>query len=124
MPDMIANGAEWLTSQREAHLSRDVAYTRAGGGVSLTRKASIGRTEWETTDSSGVQTRTESRDFIFATSSITFTPTRGDRIRETVGAEVLVYEVMAPGEEPVFKPGDAFRSSIRIHTKLVGKEAA
>jgi hypothetical protein len=47
-------------------------------------------------------------------------PVAGDRIRETVGERVFVYEVLAPGNEPHYRYSDPFRKLLRIHTKYVG----
>jgi hypothetical protein len=49
-------------------------------------------------------------------------PQRGDRIRETDGATTYVYEVLAPGDEPHWHYSDAYRQTLRIHTKQVDTE--
>ena len=50
-------------------------------------------------------------------------PQRGDRVRETQGATVFVYEVTAPGKEPCWRYSDAYRKTLRIHTKQIDTEA-
>jgi hypothetical protein len=51
-------------------------------------------------------------------------PSRGDIIRETDGDSVYIYEVMAPGSEPAWRWSDDYRTTLRIHTKYVGRESA
>lgn len=51
-------------------------------------------------------------------------PKAGDRVRETDGGKVFVYEVMAPGNEPAWRYSDPYRRALRIHTKHVATEAA
>jgi hypothetical protein len=46
-------------------------------------------------------------------------PQRGDQIREVVGSEMLVYEVLAPGGEPPWRWADPHRQMYRIHTKQI-----
>lgn len=119
MPDVIAQGAEWLTDQRKSHLSRDVAYVV--DGVSTTVAASIGRTEFEVQGDGGAISAFESRDFIVAAADMPGEPERGARIHETQGATVFIFEVMAPVQSsPPWRWADAARTSYRIHTKLVG----
>ena len=125
MPDVIANGAAWLAGQRKAHLSKEIAYV--AGATTATVLATIGRTEFEVVGEGGVMERTESRDFIVATADMpgAQSPARGDQIRETVGATVHLFEVMAPVQSaPAWRWADASRTAYRIHTRLVGTEPA
>lgn len=121
MPDLIANGAEWLAEQRRSHLTHEIEYV--AGTVSTNIVATIGRTEFEVATEGGVIERTESRDFIVATGDLEEAPARGDRIREPRGALVYVFEVMAPVQSaPAWRWADATRTAYRIHTRLVGVE--
>ena len=123
MPDVIANGAAWLADQRKAHLSKEITYV--AGATTATVLATIGRTEFEVVGEGGVMERTESRDFIVATADLSAAPARGDQIRETVGATVHLFEVMAPVQSaPPWRWADASRTAYRIHTRLVGTEPA
>ncbi len=123
--DLLAHGAAWLEDQRTRHLSRTVTYLRGNDSVNV--PATIGRTEFEQADEYGVVHRTESRDFLVRTDALVLgdkavLPQAGDRIRETAGEQVFVYEVMAPGGEPPFRYSDPYRRTLRIHTKFVGME--
>lgn len=122
MPDLIAQGAAWLTDQRREHLSREIEY--ATGTTSTTVVATIGRTEFEVVGDAGVMERTESRDFIVAAADLLAAPARGDQIRETVAPVVYLFEVMAPIQSaPPWRWADASRTAYRIHTRLVGTES-
>jgi hypothetical protein len=71
--------------------------------------------------------RIESRDFLILAEDLVLDgtvvlPVRGDRIRETQGGKVYVYEVVAPGNEPCWRYSDPFRKTLRIHTKHIATE--
>jgi len=125
--DFLERGSAWLDEQRLKHLSRTVTYRRGEDFVEV--RAAIGRTVFEVDDSVGVAERTESRDFLIPASDLVLgeqatLPKRGDHIEETQDATVYVYEVMAPGQEPCWKYSDAYRRTLRVHTKQVGTEEA
>jgi len=119
---MLAEGAAWLESQRHAFCSTAVVYSR--GEDTVTLSATIGSTVFEQTDEYNVVERTESRDFLVRAVDLVMVPERGDQVRETVGTQVFVYEVMAPGSEPHYRYSDPNRATLRIHTKHVDTEEA
>lgn len=128
MPDMLGQGSTWLEDQRHKHLSRPVVYQR--GEESIELSATIGRTEFEQVDQSGLVNKIESRDFLVRRSDLILAgapslPKSGDRIREESGEQVFIYEVMSPlgGNEPPFRYSDPNRHTLRIHTKHIGTEA-
>ena len=128
MPDMLGQGSTWLEDQRHKHLSRPVVYQR--GEESIELAATIGRTEFEQVDQSGLVNKIESRDFLVRRSDLILAgapslPKSGDRIREMSGEQVFIYEVMSPlgGNETPFRYSDPNRHTLRIHTKHVGTEA-
>lgn len=97
------------------------------GSESLNLAATIGQTEFTVDDGTGVVQRIESRDFLILASDLVLSgiaqlPERGDRIEESSGTTVFVYEVTAPGPEPCWRWSDPYRQTLRIHTKLVGTE--
>lgn len=125
--DLLEKGSAWLESQRHAHLTRTVVYQRGGESVELA--ATVGRTVFEQADEFGIVHRTESRDFLVLAADLVLNGTRilpkaGDYVREPVGDQVFIYEVMAPGDEPPFRYSDPYRRTLRIHTKHVGTESA
>ncbi len=125
MADLLEQGAAWLQEQRTRHLSRTVSYLRGGDSVDL--PATIGQTTFEQADEYGVIHRTQSRDYLISAADLVLAgklelPKPGDRIRETDGDQIFLYEVMAPGGEPPWRYSDAHRRTLRIHTKFVGME--
>ena len=127
MTDLLEQAATWLDDQRIKHMSRTVTYCRGDDSVAV--QATIGSTVFEIDNGAGVLEKTESRDFLVATGELVLAeeavlPLRGDRIRETDGTQVFVYEVMAPGREPHWRYCDPYRKTLRIHTKHVDTEVA
>ncbi len=125
MTNLLEQGAAWLQDQRTRHLTRTITYLRAGDSVDL--PATIGRTTFEQADEYGVIHRTESRDYLITAADLVLAgklelPKPGDRIRETDGDQIFLYEVMAPGGEPPWRYSDPYRRTLRIHTKHVGME--
>jgi len=127
MANLLKTASSWLEDQRHQHTTETVRYERGIDGVDLA--ATVGRTLFEVDSGYGVIQRIESRDFLVLTTDLILAgiaelPQRGDRIRETEGATVYVYEVMAPGKEPHYRCSDPYRKTLRIHTKHVATEAA
>ena len=125
MGDLLDRGAAFLDAQRHQHLSRPVLYRRGTDEKEV--QATIGKTEFEQVDEFGIVHRTQSRDFLVRAIDLVLNnavtlPKAGDRVRETVGATTFVYEVMAPGSEPPWRYSDAYRKTLRIHTKHVETE--
>jgi hypothetical protein len=119
--DLLQQGAEWLEGQRHEHLSHAVTYHRGNEVVEL--RATVGRTEFEVEREFGVE-KVESRDFLIRSADLVLgaqisQPQRGDRIREPIGDQVVIFEVMAPGDEPPWRYSDPGRRTMRIHTKQV-----
>ena len=129
MADLLQKGLAWLDDQRHAHMTQTVLYVRDAENASYTVEllATIGRTEFEQADEFGVIHKLQSRDFLIRAADLVLNseltlPKPGDRVRETVGAQTFVYEVMAPGGEPPWRYSDPYRKTLRIHTKHIGTE--
>jgi len=125
--DMLDRGAAFLDAQRHAHMSRTVVYQR--GVEAKEVQATIGKTEFEQADESGLIHRTESRDFLIRTADLDIgsgvtLPRAGDRVREITGTQVFVYEVNAPGGQPPWRYSDPYRRVLRVHTKHIATESA
>jgi hypothetical protein len=124
---LLDKGAGWLADQLKTHASTEVVYQH--GADQVTVSATIGKTEFEVDDGSGIIQHVQSRDYLIQTVDLQFggiptLPVAGDRIRETIGDKTYVYEAMAPGNEPHYRYSDPFRKLLRIHTKHVGTENA
>jgi len=123
--DMLEQAAGWLDGQRMAHLSRPVQYCRGGDSVQVA--ATVGKTVFEIDDGYGAVERFESRDFLIPAAGLVLggaetLPQPGDRIKETTGTKVMVYEVMAPGKEPCWRWSDPYRRTLRVHAKQIDEE--
>jgi hypothetical protein len=118
---MLEQGLAWLDAQRKTHLSSPVIYRR--GGDSAEVPATVGKTVFKVTDDYGRFQYIESRDYLISAADLVLNDARilpepGDEIVE----DGFVYEVMAPNNEPEWRYSDSCRSTLRIHTKLTGKE--
>ena len=125
MGNLMKQGAAWLEQQRHKHCTSSIKYVR--GLDSVTVNASIGRTVFKVDDGFGRIERTQSRDYLILATELILNalpvlPERGDHIEENTGVVTYIYEVMAPGKEPEWRWSDAYRNTLRIHTKLVGEE--
>lgn len=124
--DVMARGMAWLTGQLQAHASQPVVYQRGNAKVALC--ATFGRKLLKLDDGEGgIRMEWTDRDFLIPAASLVIgggavLPKRGDLVRVAAGAEVLVYEVGAPGGEPPWTWSDPFRRMLRIHAKQVGTE--
>lgn len=119
MADLLAQGLQWLDAQRKQHLAKAVLYER--GAQSVLVLATIGRTEFEVSDTEGVQTAYTDRDFLISTADLVLAgvvtlPEAGDRVKETLAASVEVYEVLD------WRYSDPHRQILRIQTKHIASE--
>jgi hypothetical protein len=125
MTNLLDQGAAWLADQLKTHASTEVVYQRGANQVAV--QATIGKTEFEIDDGTGIIQRVQSRDYLIQAADLQLAglvtlPRAGDRIRERVAEQTFVYEVLAPGNEPPYRYSDPFRKLLRIHTKHVGTE--
>jgi hypothetical protein len=127
MTDLLEKSSQWLEQMRTQHASHAVTYVR--GVLSVQPSATVGKTVFEVDDGYGVMLRHELRDFLILAADLVLDdqvvlPERGDRIKETQGTVVYIYEVTAPGKEPVWRYSDPYRNTLRIHTKKIDTEAS
>ena len=127
MADLLQKASAWLEDQRTKFLTQSVVYQRGTDTVQVS--ATVGQTVFQIDDGAGALLRVESRDYLIRAVDLVLggnaiLPKRGDRIRETSGTQVFVYEVVGPGDEPCWRWSDAYRQTLRIHTKQVDTEAA
>lgn len=125
MADLLKQTSAWLEGKRHDSLTVSVTYARGASSVELL--ATVGRTVFELRDDYGGVEKTEARDYLVRTEDLVIDgalalPERGDEVRETEGAQVFVYEVMAPGKEPHWRYSDPYRQTLRIHTKHIATE--
>ena len=114
MADLLSSGASWLAGQLKAAAGTVVTYRRGAEEAQVT--ATIGRSQFEATNQSGVLERWESRDYLISTADLPFgNPERGDVIVEFDNGLYVEYEVASPRGVPEWHYGDAFRSIVRVH---------
>lgn len=123
MADMLEDGAGWLASQLAGSAGRTCGYRRGANTATVT--ATIGRSQFDAMNQSGITETWESRDYLIRTEELPYgEPVRGDIIIEDVGGVSTFYQVTAPRGMPVFHPGDAFQKLIRVHTKQLDRDQA
>jgi hypothetical protein len=127
MSDLLADGVDWLESQRIAYVAQTVEYGRGVQSVELS--CTMGTTTYEATDEDGFSIQETAVDFMFAASSLILgdsvvLPKLGDWLRHTVGDEVRLYEVLDIGGGGHYRYSDPFGKRLRVHAKLTGTEPA
>jgi len=124
--DLLEQSSAWLEDQREKFMSRTVIYQRGADTVEVT--ATIGQTVFAVDNGEGAALQVESRDYLIRAAHLVLDggpvlPRRGDRIQELQDGVMFTYEIMAPGDEPVWRYSDPYRRTLRIHTKQIDVEA-
>jgi len=107
--------------------SRGVVVTYRRGEASAEVTATVGQTVFEVEDEYGVVMQSQTRDYLIAAADLVLAgqriePQEGDRIEERRDGKTRIYEVMAPGGEPAWRPSDPAGQILRIHTKEVATE--
>jgi len=118
--DLLRQGRQWLEQRRIAHCSSPVTYRR--GETELPVNATLGRTEYEVEDESGLRIGAEVKDFLISDDELTSTfgePEAGDQII----ADGIVYEVMSLAGQGHWRWSGPHRITMRIHTKDIGADA-
>ena len=120
MADVLETASDWLTTMNRAHRPRTVTYVRGESTASVV--AVVGRTMHRVPRDFGLYEEVETRDYLIQVDNLAAfgEPAPGDRIKDTLNAAVEIFEVMSPGDEPVFRYSDAYRKLFRVHTKHVG----
>ncbi|HQL75981.1 MAG TPA: hypothetical protein PLD58_22590 [Phycisphaerae bacterium] len=126
MADLLEQAVSWLGRMRNAHLARAVTYQRGGQSVDLS--ATLGSTDYQVADESGLTVQAVATDFLIAADRLVLDgirtlPRLGDRIRLADGERVKVYEVLDLAGGGHFRPSDPYGQTLRIHTKQVDEES-
>lgn len=122
MPNALDASAQWLAGQQKLHLATTIVWSR--GTASASVAARVGRTAWEVESGGGRVERVESRDFLVDPTDLPVEPKEGDTIVETIDGIAYRHTIAAPAGTPPVHWADAYRTTLRCHTKLVGREAA
>lgn len=95
-----------------------VDYKTLDGAISTETSAIVGKTTHEIDTDVGILTK-ETRDYIFKTTELNLIPTVGDKVEETIGDELYIYEVHNPSGNDAWYHPDPQKQYIRVHTQLV-----
>lgn len=126
MANKLRTGMDWLNRKLKQHAGESLVYSRGVHSVTLT--AIPGKTLLQLNDDlGGVRVEWTDRDYLITASELILNgsvtlPQRGDQIREVIGSQTKVYEVTAPGPEPVWRWSDEGQQVLRVHTKEIGVE--
>jgi hypothetical protein len=121
-----AESVAWLDAKRTAHNAQDVVYRR--GTLSLTIAATPVRPVFLVVDDQTLILQAEARDFLVSAALVVVNgspvpPAIGDRIEQTAAGIRYSFEVMPFGSEPAWRWSDTQYQTLRVHTKLVKREA-
>jgi len=114
MSNLLAYGIGWVARKLIAHASRPIVYRRGANEVAV--NAVVGRTLLKLDDDyGGVRVEWTGRDFWVVADDLVLggqktLPQRGDQILENEDGRTVIYEVLAPCDEPD-------HVMIRIHAK-------
>jgi len=124
--DLLEQAVSWLGRMRGTHLARTVTYQRDGQSADL--PATLGSTDYQVSDESGLTVQAVAMDFLVAADQLVLggirtLPRPGDRVRLADGGQVKVYEVLDLAGGGHYRPSDPYGVTLRIHTKQVDVES-
>ena len=122
MANLLEKGSQWLETMRTNHLASPVTYRRGQGQVTV--NATLGKTDYETSDESGFTVKAHTNDFLVIAVDLMIdddliTPKVGDQIILTRNSRQAVFEVLALPSGECWRYSDPFGKTLRIHTKQV-----
>ena len=126
MADLIRTACDWLQGMRQKHAAATVTYCRDGASAEV--QATLGKTEYQVADESGLTVQAVATDFLISADQLVLDgirtlPRMGDRIRLADGDQVKVYEVLDLAGGGHYRPSDPYGQTLRIHTKQVDVES-
>jgi hypothetical protein len=121
MSDLLRQGSQWLGQMQSQHCSSPVTYRRDQESCEV--NATFGRTEYEVEDEYGLHVGAQVTDFLIPAEVFPFDePEAGDQIvvPSTGSGQATVYEVMNLAGQGHWRWSDPYRTTMRIHAKVVG----
>ena len=84
-----------------------------------------GSTRATVQDANGFSVYEDSHDWLFSTADLILEgaatlPQPGDKITDTIGSDVVVFEVAPVADSECYRYCDAYRRQIRAHSKRIG----
>jgi hypothetical protein len=126
MANLLRSSSEWLALRRKEWIADDIEYFRGASSVLGGLSAANGSTTFEEESSTvaGLILRVESRDWIVKAADLIIDaertlPKEGDLVKRTEEGKLFTFKVLSFAGEPVFRFTDSYRTSLRIHTKLI-----
>lgn len=125
---LLQDGQALINRTLAADAGVSVVYSRTVNGVttSVTLTAWVGRTLFAgSNEANGARVEWGERDYLIPVSSLmlggilTLPARNTDRITETIGGVAVVFELMTPTGEPVWRYSDQYRTLYRVHCKRV-----
>jgi len=119
--DILSSGLDWLENQRKEHMTTTVTYRRPGHPATNI-SASLGLTNFEAVDESGIRVESVRMDFLINESDLTLggeqiDPEAGDEIDVTIGGQSRTYEVRKMAGEGEWRWVDPHSGLMRIHAR-------
>ncbi len=121
MPDLLSTGVTWLAGKLQTGVSQSVTYLRGSQAVGSGLTATLGRTEKQQDEQTGILLWVQ-QDFIVTAADLTLdgsviVPRNGDKI--TVTATGKTYELLGDDGLPCYSPMDGMETMLRLRTKKV-----
>ena len=117
MTNLLKKGIEFLADKLKVHASETVIYKRGLDTVNI--QATVGKTNYQIEDDSGLKIGGEIVDFIFQTVDLVINgsltiPKTGDRVE----VDGRIYEALFINDG-CWRYSDPYRKIIRFHTKEI-----
>ncbi len=109
---LLDRAAEWLADRLADNVSHSLAYTQGATTLPLAGTRAVELVRVLTSSGSTITARQAS--FVIRAADVTVTPQRGDTIAETIGTDVVRWEVMPDPNGVVWQYEDAGESMIRV----------
>ena len=123
MTDLFDRASRWLGDQRKRHATEWVHYYRGASYVRV--RATVGSTEFQRDDGSGLAVAFHSTDFLVDAADLvingaTIVPARGDRVVRGGITGGTAFELLGDAGAEPWRYADAYRRVYRVHTKQTG----
>ena len=125
MSNLMQSAMPWLRSAARTAAGVSVDYHGEGGDRATGIPATVTSSTFQLEDDGQIVGQFQSRDYLITVADLVlagkpYLPRVRDRIHETIGGILHVFEVLSPGNEQHFRYHDNAHTVFRIHTKKVG----
>lgn len=117
MPNLLDTGAAWLVERLQESAGRSSTYVRGGKRITFT---AVRVSQDETViDANGIAITARDHEITVPVSAIPWEPRGGDVIEETVGGELVRWEVVPRGNSGAWEWWDDARQAYRVFVQEV-----